>query len=490
MAKFLSAGKTKPRQGKSAVMALSFDSHSVQSSTLASVPENQDRESLGSKRLNPAMDVADFLDSIDEETQEKSPSKSAIQPKRRKVCDAQLQTGVETENGDEVDDVGVKSKQAPSPNPTLSELRDQGEKVARGENPDGKKNTRRSARRSTVNGQRGRRTLTRDDEPTSGVNSGRQQEASLQRKTDSEDEQDTADFSRKDTQCRRLGMRGRVVLREQNTCNLTPQHVSPNSPELSPERRRSHRKPNNVRSVAVTSSSWKPETSPTSPARPDEFPAHAVNGSSGTAVDLDARDAQQSPSKSPLSAQVWDTGCLESPKKCFTAKECYGGLSSAGPTLEGSADADSREPCLEDEFPDSVSPSDAADGESFFLSVKKEKASTIKPQLFEMSPGKNPPSPKATNDAGMPSLVKANGLSSAPLNLDVKCTKMSPHSSRLMIKLQKCDSVCNSPTISASAAMKALKGTNSANFCLLSFSLFVVVVFVLHSPCSRFAICP
>lgn len=262
-------------------------------------------------------------------------------------------------------------------------------------------------------------------------------------------------------------MRGRVVHRDQNTSRLLPQTVWPDLSEVSPELRRSPRKSNSAGLAAMTVSPRKQDgvmTSPTSPARPDEFPAHAVNGDSGTTLDTVNGDTTlKLPGRSLVSAQVWDTGCLESPKKCFSSKDYNGSLCATGLTHADPVVADSREPDdLEDELPDLV----LAPGAD---SDRKEKASLVKSRLFTTSPEKTSSPSCAAKDAKKPSPVKSNGLSSSSFNLDAKHIKTSSHPSRLMIKLQKCDHLCNtnSPTISASVAMKALKGqSDSVSLCL------------------------
>ena len=516
MEKFLSAGKVKSCRGKSVVQALKFDSPSVDSSQPAVAPENQDQESkacasLGSKRWSPAPSTGDLLDGIQQKTEEKS----SRQPKKRRVRHTKSKKAFETDDCGEAEGVSVESKQEQFPHLAFSEGKevDDEEKEVHAKKAAGQ-NTRRSSKRTAVNGRVGL-SMTWKSQTKSSMNSGSQPKVSRM-KTQSDDEtklhQDTLDFEespsdrqnglvngrseelplsvdksqptilsmfgRKDRQCRRLGMRGRVVQRDQTAARLSPGTVSPNLPELSSELRRSPRKSSSARPAAMTVSPRKQDgvmTLPTSPARPDEFPAHAVNGDSGTALDPTNSDTRQKlPGRSPMSAQVWDMGCLESPQRCFSAKDCNGSLAATGLMHGDPVDASSREPdsLEEDELPDLVLPP-SADSQSFSPNDQKEKA--VRSRLLKMSPEKTPPSQSPAKDAKTPSFVKLNGPSSSPLDVDANRIKMGSHPSKLMIKLQKCDHLCNadSPTISASAAMKALKGKPNCKKNVCSCSLCV-----------------
>ncbi|KAK7092239.1 uncharacterized protein [Littorina saxatilis] len=509
MENFLSAGKMKGRRGKSVVSALKFEepSESSQSahktSSLAS----------GSKRGNPAANLADLLGDSDREIKEESSLSTAKQTKKGRFRHAKLRKVSEAENGDEVDGMSMQMESQSSSNSALSDGRKNGaQEEEQVEKPEAK-NTRRSARRTAVNG---RSSVCPVSQLTTkgGARSKRQGKvAETNGKGDEKlysdvlKEMDTSSEMKENGDheapgkfqptilsmfgktagrpCKRLGMRGRIIRKDETSPTALPvSNVSPETAEL----RRSPRKSSNARpaTMALAASPRKQAgvmTSPTSPARPDEFPANVVNGDEGTAFDPGVTSTDIV-AASPITAHLWDTACLESPKHCFNAKACNGRLSPSPIEIsdDESVEMDPREqeklPCKlpglipagnGDNKPDPISvkvQSTSSPSQTESLKIKPENFSPVKFRSARASPTKaclSSPTKSSllTKTRGMASPAKSETLSPSLLNGHSK----DAQSSKLMVKLEKCDHLCNSPTISASAAMKALKGPSSSSTC-------------------------
>ena len=494
MDKFLSGGKTKSRRGKpAAVSALKFEQSPTDSPLLSTsvnglAEPTADCESVSLKRANPVTkEGGDMLDSIEEKDEERHPQSEEVaesRPKKRRFRQCRLKE--EEEKLDEVDGADKGSQVKGLPNTSLSEAAEQrmekaeevsgrpGRKVS---SLTGDKNGRtcpasgsqgatkhartRQSRVKTAKASKKMEGSPEDDAPKdaemstteSGLVNGIDGEGQLDR--DKSQPTILSMFGKKSRQCRRLGMRGRVVHCEKNEDSPPQPTLSPINVDISPEPRRSPRKANNARPVAVAVPSRKHNwvvTPSTSPARPDEFPAHAVGKScSATFTPSTPESGRKCFTKSPMTAQLWDLNGLTLPKVDEVGK-CNGLPSPL--EMPKSAEEDfgfGEQDFFNDQLPDLDPAADLENGLSRF-SLKQEKVSPGQPRLTAKV------SPSTTKSSGnSSSLTPSSLLSPRSEGRETKGPKCQP--SKLMIKLEKCDHLCGTPTISAAAAMKALKGT-------------------------------
>lgn len=261
-------------------------------------------------------------------------------------------------------------------------------------------------------------------------------------------------FVKKNSQCRRLGMRGRAVCRDQNGgSSMSPETkdvaaeahtVSPNagrgttvnvSAEISPTKGNCRAVNRSAAQNGGESSSWlKPDA--------DSFLDLKLARNSLRATNSPVR---RSPRKT-AGASSSTVHCLDMNglTACSLLTETCDQISLSGLSLDSHTSpgrtAHSTHHETDDDRltpPASPSLSPAPSTVSKALSFSTQDPKCLSPQKMSKTA-----SPAESNNTGIPLL----GI-------------MQP---KLMIKLEKCDRLCSSPTVSASAAMKALQTSSNA----------------------------
>ncbi|XP_076437161.1 uncharacterized protein LOC143276507 isoform X2 [Babylonia areolata] len=486
MEKFLAAGKARLRRGKSAVAALNFD----QSQPGAGTKPSESRDSAswlecsGSVHLKRSSHTAGqptAQETLVGGCKEEKNSEPVPDVKKRKFRHTRLRKVAKTEEEfDEVDGMSKKPQSTGCP--------DVGPSVA-GQNPGSPKTYVRRSVRQRVTSKRLVDYIAQQDcakekractlpkaETSKDVSDSKSTEKKStdcammngdhSEKLDKSQPTILSMLSRKGGQCRRLGMRGRVVHTQHGSINNpTPMSfpVSPESPPTnqSPEPRRSPRKPGTVlRPNAAVSMSPQQQkqigvmTPSSSPARPDEFPTVSPREGDVEQGGVVEEGGAGRGHKAPICAQVWPVEGLGSPHDTFhvggassQASSSSSGIPPSHTQIEDadSMDGDAPQVASPDRVvPPSTTVEDGFDG----LRLSKGVSSPVKSRLEKMLASKQ--------SGGLTSPV-SRGSSVSPSMLGNPQPQQPP--SKLMIKLEKCDHLCNTPTISASAALKALKGT-------------------------------